>query len=158
MSAVLKPAASQARPELVPMRHADLPRVMRIEKDIYPFPWTQGNFADSIQAGYRCWLYMEGESMAGYAVVMLGAGEAHLLNLSVSKDCQGRGVGRSLLGDLIQAARNEGAQTMLLEVRPSNLAGRALYGQAGFAQLGVRRAYYPAEGGREDALILGLTL
>ncbi len=158
MSAVLRSAASQGRPELVPMRHADLPRVMRIEKDIYPFPWTQGNFADSIQAGYRCWLYLEGEAIAGYAVLMFGAGEAHLLNLSVARACQGRGVGRSLLGDLIKTARKDGAQTMLLEVRPSNLAGRALYSQAGFVQLGVRRAYYPAEGGREDALILGLTL
>ncbi len=153
MSAVLKPPVMQ----LAAMAHEDIERVIVIENDIYEFPWTAGNFSDSIKAGYHCWLVAAGQDLIGYAVVMLGAGEAHLLNLSVARAMQRRGIGRQLLHDVMAAALAQGAQNMLLEVRPSNHAGRALYAQAGFTQLGLRRAYYPARGGREDALILGCT-
>ncbi len=154
MSAVLKPPVLQ----LAAMTPGDVERVMAIENDIYEFPWTTGNFNDSIKAGYHCWLVAAGEAVIAYAVVMLGAGEAHLLNLSVARAAQGRGVGRQLLHDVMAAALAQGAHNMLLEVRPSNRAGRALYEKAGFAQLGVRKAYYPARGGREDALVLGRAL
>lgn len=154
MSAVLKPPVLQ----LAAMTPADVGRVMLIENDIYEFPWTAGNFNDSIRAGYHCWLVEAGEAVIAYAVVMLGAGEAHLLNLSVARAAQGRGIGRQLLQDVMAAALAQGARDMLLEVRPSNGAGRALYEKAGFVQLGVRKAYYPARGGREDALVLGRAL
>lgn len=154
MSAVLKPQALQ----LAAMTPADIARVMVIENDIYEFPWTAGNFSDSINAGYHCWLVEAGDAVIGYAVVMLGAGEAHLLNLSVARAAQGRGVGGKLLQDLMAVALAHGAHNMLLEVRPSNAAGQALYAKAGFTQLGVRKAYYPATGGREDALVLGRAL
>lgn len=154
MSAVLKPPVLQ----LAAMTPADIERVMVIESDIYEFPWTTGNFNDSIKAGYHCWLVASGETVIAYAVVMLGAGEAHLLNLSVARAAQGRGIGRQLLQDVMAAALAHGAHNMVLEVRPSNRAGRALYGKAGFAQLGVRKAYYPARGGREDALVLARAL
>lgn len=146
----------------------DIPRVMQIEDDIYPFPWTAGNFADSLNAGYRCSLYcesstgvgsnLEGSHLAAYAVVMIGAGEAHLLNLSVARAEQGRGLGARLLTLLMVQAHQDGAHNMLLEVRPSNTAGIALYSRAGFTQLGQRRGYYPAQQGREDALVFGRSL
>ena len=154
MSAVLKTASLR----LALMAEDDVARVMQIENDIYPFPWTPGNFSDSMRAGYGCWLYLEGAALAGYAVVMAGAGEAHLLNLSIARESQGRGLGWRLLGAMVDAARDQGAGNMLLEVRPSNLAGIALYRKAGFAQLGVRRSYYPALHGREDALVFGREL
>ena len=154
MSAVLRPPVLQ----LAAMAPADIARVMDIENDIYEFPWTAGNFNDSIKAGYQCWLVEAGEALIAYAVVMLGAGEAHLLNLSVARAAQGRGIGRQLLQDLMAAALAQGVHDMLLEVRPSNSAGRALYENAGFVQLGVRKAYYPARAGREDALVLGRAL
>lgn len=162
MSAVLKPEARQhsrpRAPQLVPMTHDDIARVMLIENEIYEFPWTPGNFADSLRADYACWLYLENHQVAGYAVLMLGAGEAHLLNLSIARAGQGRGLGRSLLDALMAAAHADGAGKMLLEVRPSNTAGIALYNKAGFARLGVRKGYYPARPGREDAWVYGRDL
>ncbi len=159
MSAVLKPQAWQ----LVPMTEADIARVVSIENTIYEFPWTPGNFTDSLQAGYHCWLWVDQQAsaqhpLAGYAVVMVAAGEAHLLNLSVARTAQGRGLGAQLLEVLMAAALAHGAHDMLLEVRPSNTAGRALYARAGFNQLGVRKNYYPAQQGRENALVLGRAL
>ena len=154
MSAVLKPLSWQ----LVPMTEVDIARVVAVENTIYEFPWTPGNFSDSLKAGYSCWLCVEGDTIAGYAVVMLAVGEAHLLNLSVARPAQGRGIGTQLLDGVMAAALAHGAHDMLLEVRPSNAAGRSLYAKAGFVQLGVRKDYYPAKGGREDALVLGRSL
>jgi len=150
MSAVFKAAL----PQLVPMRSGDLDRVVVIERDIYDFPWTRGNFEDSLAAGYSCWLYMDGNELIGYCVVMLAVDEAHLLNLSVARAAQGQGQGRALLEASMAAIHTHGAVAMLLEVRPSNAVGRKLYAGAGFAQVGLRKDYYPALRGREDALVL----
>lgn len=153
MSAVLRPAPGFER-----MTEADLPGVLEIEQSIYPFPWTPGNFRDSLRAGYSCWVYRDGEDLIGYAVLMLASGEAHLLNLSVAGHAQRRGHGRSLLGHVVGVARRHGAKLLFLEVRPSNKVGQRLYAGYGFKQVGVRRSYYPAERGREDALVLALFL
>lgn len=150
MSAVLKPVA----PRLAPMTTADLAKVMLIEDAIYEFPWSRGNFEDSLTAGYSCWLYADGADVVGYCVIMLAVDEAHLLNLSIGDDWQGQGHGRALLNLAMDAIKAYGAKAMLLEVRPSNTAGRILYSRAGFSQVGLRKAYYPAQGGREDALVL----
>ena len=154
MSAVFKPAL----PRLAPMTVEALGRVLQIENDIYEFPWTHGNFRDSLVAGYSSWLYLQDDEPIGYAVVMLAVDEAHLLNLSIARAAQRRGHGSKLLGEISRAARGHGAKSMLLEVRPSNLAGRQLYAAAGFSQQGLRRAYYPARDGREDALVLARAL
>jgi [ribosomal protein S18]-alanine N-acetyltransferase len=154
MSAVLK--SSQA--VLAPMTRAHLARVMTIERDIYDFPWTEGNFRDSMEAGYLCQLYSAGSQLIGYSVVMRLVDEVHLLNLSIARAHFRRGHGRALLQTLLTQAAADGVGRMLLEVRPSNEAGRALYAQAGFAQIGVRRGYYPARIGREDALVLAKAL
>jgi ribosomal-protein-alanine N-acetyltransferase len=140
------------------MRIEDLDAVCAIEERIYPFPWTRGNFADSLIARYSCTV-MESESIViGYAILSIGAGEAHLLNLSVDAPWQGHGHGRALLLHEIDRARAEGARIMLLEVRPSNTVARSLYRDVGFEQITVRRGYYPDTGGREDALLLALAL
>ena len=153
MSAVPKPAL-----ELRRMTEADLPGVMAIETEIYAFPWTPGNFRDSIAAEYGCWAYVMDGGMIGYAVMMLAADEAHLLNLSVAAGCQNQGHGSLLLRRLFDLARGGGARVMVLEVRPSNTAGQRLYQRHGFQRLGLRRDYYPAPDGREDALIFSLPL
>lgn len=150
MSAVLKDDG----PALSPMTREALAGVLAVENDIYEFPWTRGNFVDSIDAGYSCWLFTSGAELVGYSVVMIAMDEAHLLNLSIARAAQRRGNGRRLLQGICEVMRGHGARTMLLEVRPSNAAGCALYAQAGFRQIGVRRGYYPARGGREDALVL----
>jgi ribosomal-protein-alanine N-acetyltransferase len=140
------------------MTAADLRSVVEIEEKIYAFPWTVGNFRDSLRAGYGCWVYRFGGTLIGYAVLMLAAGEGHLLNLSVAADAQNRGHGRHLLDHIVGVARARGARLLFLEVRPPNEVGRRLYAGYGFKQVGARRGYYPAEGGREDALVLSLTL
>jgi ribosomal-protein-alanine N-acetyltransferase len=140
------------------MTGADLDAVIAIEKTIYPHPWTRGNFSDALVAGYHCWIAECGGEMVGYTVVTIAAGEAHLLNLSVASPWQRRGIGREMLNFVLRLARGSGAGRILLEVRPSNSAARALYAAAGFAEIGTRRGYYPAEESREDAIVLGLVL
>ena len=153
MSAVLK---TQLRYRS--MTAADLDAVIATENSIYPHPWTLGNFADSIAAGYHCWIVECGGGIAGYTVMAIAAGEAHLLNLSVAAPWQRRGIGREILGFVLQLARDYGAKQVLLEVRPSNIAALALYAAGGFSEIGVRRGYYPAGEGREDAIVLELQL
>jgi len=153
MSAVLKPDF-----RFEPMDEGDLRGVLDIEQSIYAFPWTLGNFRDSLRAGYDCWVYRDGKELLAYAVLVLAAGEAHLLNLSVAAHAQSRGHGGRLLGNVIALARERGAKVLFLEVRPSNDTGKRLYAGHGFRQVGVRRAYYPAYLGREDALVLSLML
>jgi ribosomal-protein-alanine N-acetyltransferase len=153
MSAVLKNL-----PELGVMSDADLAEVVAIEQAIYTHPWSEGNFADSLRAGYDCRTWrMQGE-LVGYFVLMSGAGEAHLLNLSVAAAHQRHGHGAALLREATRLAKRRGAQAIFLEVRPSNQAGQRLYTRFGFRKVGVRRDYYPAAGGREDALVLSLAL
>jgi ribosomal-protein-alanine N-acetyltransferase len=131
---------------------------MTIEEAIYSHPWTRGNFADSLVAGYECrTLRLDGE-LLGYFIVMVAAGEAHLLNLSVAPVWQRKGYGSGLLREAAAIARSRGARSMFLEVRPSNAGAQALYTRFGFRRIAVRRGYYPAQFGREDALVLTLAL
>ena len=157
MSAILKDAPRRA-PQLIPMREADLAAVMAIENAIYSHPWTRGNFGDSLRAGYQCWTWRVGSALLGYFVLLVAAGEGHLLNLSVAAACQRAGHGSELLNEAMQLARERGAQRIFLEVRPSNLGAKALYRRFGFREVSVRPGYYPAHEGREDALVLTLDL
>ncbi len=141
-----------------PMESDDLKQVMSIEREIYSYPWTIGNFQDSLYAGYSCWIMECTEQMVGYGVLMIGVDEAHLLNLSIAQDRQSRGLGRAFLQHFIDTARGYEAARMFLEVRPSNLNARNLYADVGFTDLSIRRDYYPAQGGREDAILMGLDL
>ncbi|OIQ95734.1 mycothiol acetyltransferase [mine drainage metagenome] len=153
MNAVIAP-----KTQFVPMRAADLDQVMAIERRIYDFPWTRGNFADSLASGYNAWLLLENGTLAGYAVMMVVPDEAQLLNISVAPECRRAGYGTALLLHLVAQARAHGAKRLLLEVRPSNVAGLALYHRHGFLRIGLRRGYYPAAQGREDALVLAKDL
>jgi ribosomal-protein-alanine N-acetyltransferase len=140
------------------MRAGDLNEVARLEKSLYDFPWSLGNFRDSLGAGYDCWTVAHGESVIGYAVLMIALEEAHLLNFAVAAEWQNQGIGRGFLAHMVEVARGAGCQIVYLEVRPSNLAARHLYRKSGFQQIAIRPEYYPALHGREDALFLGLTL
>jgi ribosomal-protein-alanine N-acetyltransferase len=111
-----------------------------------------------MRVGYSCWVIDCGGVVAGYGVLMIGVREAHLLNLSIAPKWQGRGLGRSLLEHFVRIGRDSDAQQMFLEVRPSNTSARRLYADFGFRDISVRRGYYPAAGGREDAILMGLML
>lgn len=153
MSAQLDTAVTFRR-----MNEADLDAVMAIENMIYTHPWTRGNFVDSLSAGSPCWIMQLHGVTVGYAVLTVGAGEAHLLNLSVAAAWQRRGLGREILLYLIDYIKEINVSTIFLEVRVSNAAARALYAQAGFREIGTRRGYYPMRiynaDGREDAIVL----
>jgi [ribosomal protein S18]-alanine N-acetyltransferase len=153
MSAVL-----DTLPRFRPMRSQDLDRVMQIEPHLYSHPWTRGNFSDSLQAGYSCWVMECAGELAGYGVLMIGVREAHLLNISIAGEWQAKGYGRTFLEHFIAMARHYEAEHLLLEVRPSNLPARRLYASMGFQEITVRRGYYPAASGREDAILMGLVL
>lgn len=141
-----------------PMRPADLQEVARLEAALYAFPWSLGNFRDSVSAGYDCWAACHGDRLIGYAVLMIALDEAHLLNIAVAPEWQRQGVGRAFLEHMVAIAKRAGCGIVYLEVRPSNHAARALYKSEGFQQIAIRPNYYPAVAGREDALFLGLTL
>jgi ribosomal-protein-alanine N-acetyltransferase len=140
------------------MTDADLDFVAAAEASIYPFPWTRGNFADSLAAGHGAWLAREGGRMTGYAVVMQALDEAHLLNISVLPELQRSGRGSALLIHLFAQARLQAATRMLLEVRPGNISGQGFYQRHGFVEIGRRRDYYPAHAGREDAIVMARDL
>lgn len=153
MNAVLKPAV-----KFRPLQMGDLDAVMAIEPLIYSHPWTRGNFSDSLQTGYSCWACEHDGRLVGYAVLMLVLDEGHLLNISIAREFQERGLGRSLLEYVIDVARGHGAQMMFLEVRPSNKSAIALYESMGFNEFSVRKGYYPSAKGREDAILMGLAI
>jgi ribosomal-protein-alanine N-acetyltransferase len=140
------------------MRVADLAEVANLEKELYAFPWSIGNFRDSVTAGYDCWTVTHGETLVGYAILMIAVDEAHLLNIAVAPEWQNQGIGRAFLQHMIQVAKDAACQIVYLEVRPSNIAARHLYRVLGFQQIAIRPEYYPAVSGREDALFLGLAL
>ena len=153
MSAVLREA-----PRFEAMHERDLDAVVTVENAIYEHPWTRGNFADSLRAGYQCCTCWLDTQLLGYFVLLVAAGEAHLLNLSVAGASQRRGHGGALLAESIRIARTLGARTIYLEVRPRNRAAQALYARFGFRHVALRRGYYPAGGQREDALVFALAL
>lgn len=140
------------------MREQDLDAVIGIERRAYPFPWTPGIFRDCLRVGYPAWVLQGDDGIFGYAVLSVAAGEAHLLNICVDPRLQGRGHGRRLLRALLRIAREEGAQRIYLEVRPSNPQAVALYQDEGFNEIGRRPRYYPAHNGREDAIVMALEL
>lgn len=136
----------------------DLDEVVALEQRIHAFPWTPGNFRDSLAAGHACWLQRENGALAAYAVTMPVVDEVHLLDIGVAPDRQRQGRGAALLAFLCVDARRAGMTRMLLEVRPSNEAALAFYRRLDFAEIGRRRGYYPAHEGREDAIVMAKNL
>jgi ribosomal-protein-alanine N-acetyltransferase len=136
-----------------PMTVADIEWVMKVEHEVYEFPWTERIFGDCIRVGYHCWLALQQQDIVGHAVISVTAGESHMLNLSVARKYQRMGFASQFIEFLIEEARARDAETMLLEVRPSNIAAICCYNSSGFNEIGNRKDYYPAPDGREDALL-----
>lgn len=139
------------------MTEADLDAVLKIEYAAFSHPWTRGIFADGLKS-YDCWLMFEGSQQVGHGVIQIILDEAHLLNITVKPESQGRGLGLRLLEHLMTRANELGARECFLEVRASNQPAYRLYERYGFNEIGRRRDYYPAVGGREDALVMACTL
>jgi ribosomal-protein-alanine N-acetyltransferase len=154
------PDLLDAKPDVVirPMSDADVPGVIAVERASYQFPWSEGIFRDCLRVGYVCRVLTAGDEVIGYGVMSVGAGEAHILNLCVHQAHRCRGLGKRLLEHLLDRAAMAGMSEAFLEVRPSNTAAIRLYQSLGFEQAGMRRGYYQAVGGREDAAVLKLFL
>lgn len=135
----------------------DIQDVLEIEQQVYPFPWARQIFVDSIEAGSLLVVMERHQKIVGYGVLSSAAGESQLLNIAISPDAQGDGLGEILLRWLIEQARNAGSEMFFLEVRLSNRVAQNLYMKLGFNEIGMRKDYYRATGGRlEDALMFAL--
>jgi len=153
MSAVIKETELHIRP----MFEEDIEFIMDIEKQAYEFPWSETIFQDCLRVGYCCWVLEHDEILVAYGVMSVAVGESHILNLCVHPGYQSTGLGKMLLMHLLDLAQEHNVNMTFLEVRPSNFAAIKLYLDAGFDEIGMRRNYYPANLGREDALILAKT-
>lgn len=131
---------------------------MAIERVAYEFPWTEPIFRDCLRAGYYCYVYDGSHGVLGYGIMSLGTGECHLLNICIHPDYRGQGFAARLIEELLAHARRKRASLALLEVRVSNEAAYRLYTRLGFNEIGLRKNYYPARRGREDALVLARDL
>lgn len=151
MVAVIKPVI-----QVRGMRADDVDTVSALENVSYDFPWSPGVFSDCVKAGHPCWVLCVDADIVGYGILSMGAGEAHVLNLCIGPNYRGRGLGRHLLVRLLDIARWNVAERVFLEVRPSNPLAKALYESVGFREIGRRPRYYPAPGGREDAIVMAL--
>lgn len=139
--------------EFFPMNERDLDSVAVLEASLQAFPWSRTNFADSLEVGHSCWVCRLGGALVGFSVVMSVIDEAHLLNIGIDRRYHGQGYGARMLRTAMESARLGGAGKLFLEVRLSNERAVALYRHFGFRQIGLRKGYYPAANGREDALI-----
>jgi len=141
------------------MQSADLDTVLRIEQQANQFPWTVKNFNDSLKANHQAWVFVtDSDEIVAYTIVQKVVDETHLLNICVKQSAQGQGLGRQVLNQVIDYANNISSVLIVLEVRSSNQRAQQLYLQAGFNEMSVRKDYYPAEQGREDAILMGLDL
>jgi len=156
MSAILQSSNSDYSFRV--MMEDDLDDVIAIEESVYPFPWTRGIFHDCLNIGYVCRVFLHKEKIIAYSIISVAADESHLLTIVVAKDEQRKGYGKKMLDEMIRVAKIHAANIMYLEVRASNKAAVQLYHDNGFNELGVRNNYYPAENGREDALVFALEL
>ena len=138
------------------MLEADIDAVIAIERSAYDFPWTVGIFKDCLKSNYHCWVMQVFENLAGYVVMSIAARECHLLNICIAKHYRRQGLATKFMQYLLQFARSTETKIIYLEVRPSNISAIQLYQALGFAEIGVRKNYYPCDTGREDALVLAL--
>ena len=143
------------------MSKADLPRILEIEGQSYNYPWKEPIFHDCLNAAhYDCWVSEDTENkITAFCIVSTAVGEATVLNLCIEPDMRQQGLGRKIMQHVIDTAKARKAESVFLEVRPSNTGAIALYESIGFNEIGVRPGYYKAENGeREDAIMMAYTL
>lgn len=155
MSAVMQ---QPSRSGIHSVTDADIPVILAIEQDSYQYPWSEGIIRDCMKTGYFFYSWLDVEEIVGYGVLSCAANEAHILNLCVRSDRRGEGIGQRLLDHLLFTAKRQYVDTVFLEVRSSNPVAIRLYENNGFNEIGRRKDYYPAEDGREDALVFARAL
>ena len=147
-------ALPQPKLEFLPMCEADVDAVTAIEQRAHPFPWTRGNFVDSLKAGHSAWVLRDGGVIVGYGLLMMTVEDAEVLDITIAPECQRRGLGGMLMAHLFDVARSHGAVRMFLEVRAGNQVAQEMYRKFGFEVVGTRPCYY--KDNNEDAILLTL--
>ncbi|OUR82177.1 ribosomal-protein-alanine N-acetyltransferase [Cycloclasticus sp. 46_120_T64] len=143
---------------LRPLKERDLQHVLRIEREMYDYPWSEDIFRDCLRVAYSNWALIKDEQFIGYAILSIAVGEAHILNICLDKQYTGQGLGRHFLAELLDMAKGKEAARIFLEVRQSNTVAINLYQTMGFKKIGQRKKYYQAADGREDAMVLSLEI
>ncbi|MGL5359829.1 MAG: ribosomal protein S18-alanine N-acetyltransferase [Shewanella sp.] len=145
--------------QLVRLEPRDVSQMRSIEDRAHSHPMSEGNLADCFGHLYRVFgLKNEDNQLLGFAIIQQIVDEVTLIDICIDPAMQGQGFGRLLLNKVIEFAKAGDAVVVMLEVRESNLAARALYRQRGFIESGRRKGYYPCNGGAEDALLMDLNL
>jgi len=154
------PKAEAPSDEFVfPMMPLDVPQVEQLERRSQAFPWTARNFQDALSVGYPAWVVRREGKLVGFCVGMPTPDDVHLLVIAVDPDSRRQGVGRRLLEEVYFLTQELGLTRVLLEVRHSNERAIRFYQKQGFAQIGLRKGYYPAaKGQREDAMVMAVDL
>jgi len=140
------------------LKDADIRSVLEIERQMYTYPWSEEIFRDCLKVGYSNWALIKDDSFIGFAILSIAAGEAHILNICLDPTYKRQGLGKAFLDELFIVAKKKKVDCIFLEVRPSNIAAVNLYKKIGFKQIGQRKNYYPAESGREDAIVFSFDI
>lgn len=143
---------------LRPMLAADIVAVLAIETENAPVPWSEKIFRGSFGPRYDNWVLENSGEIIAFFLISTVLDEAHLMNISVLPEYQGKGLGKKLLEFVFQRCRDLKSSNLFLEVRISNTPAIRLYEYAGFNQIGLRRDYYHGPVGREDAAIYAIEL
>lgn len=139
------------------MQAEDLDSVTAIEQQVtFDTPWSRRIFEDCLSVGYSCWVLEQSSEVLGFGLLSVAAEEAHILNLCIKEGCQHLGLGTRMLSHLVDLAKEHGVAQIYLEVSVQNLPAIQLYKKSGFSQIGVRREYYNALEGKQDALVMAL--
>jgi len=150
---------AEKRPEYIRcLKERDLAEVLRIEREMYSYPWSEEIFRDCLRVDYSNWAFIKDEMFIGYAILSIAVGEAHILNICLDNKYTGQGLGECFLNELLLVAESKEADCVFLEVRVSNVVATNLYKKMGFKQIGQRKNYYQSADGREDALVFSLDL
>ncbi len=151
--------SKQSRFQLIPMTLLDIPEIMAIEERVQMQPWTSGIFKDCLRVGYLCWVCKENNTeLVGYLIQSIAAEEMHILNVCIHPNKQRMNLGTLLVQHAESLALRRNTHTSFLEVRPSNIAAIRLYQKLGYEKIGLRKNYYPVEGGREDGIVMSKKL
>ena len=143
---------------ILKMIETDLDAILLMEQQSYPVPWTRGIFEDCLRVNYPAWVLAEKDLLIGYILFSVGADEAHRLNICISPDHLRQGHAKSLLVDRMNLLKEKNVHTVFLEVRVSSKPAIALYESLGFERIGLRKDYYKAQEGKEDAFTYKLIL
>lgn len=141
--------------ELKPLTETFVAGAHSIHQQASYNPWSLSTFADCLTPPYAGLVAVDTDNgVVGYAIILLVAGEATLMDIAVTQSSRGQGLGKKLLNGVIEWCQQQQAESLWLEVRAGNTTAISLYQKAGFEDIEIRKNYYPCDNGKEDARIM----